>query len=289
MFHRFLLLTALVASVALSGCAINVTPSTFISQDAEQTPVDTTSLHASANQDETLLGITRVKLVNSHGLLLRGIALSYPDAIANIVIYPGNGMTISKANKFLHRFSKLPANVLIVDYQGMGASEKASRITIDALKEDALLVFDHAKEVFHNDNPVLLHGVSMGSLIAPYVASQRKVDGLVLDGAIDSVPDLVNNLVPVWSKLFTRISVSPELNTIDNSECIAAYRGPLLILAGEEDDMTPVAASERLLAESPSEFKQLVRVPEATHAMAMKYDITIAAYQAFISALTTDR
>lgn len=286
MFRTLFIFISLSLTLVMAGCAVDVTPRTFISQDKEQTAIDTTGLHDAANQDELMLGITRVKLVNSHGQLLRGIAVSYPDAIANIVIYPGNGMTISKANKFIHRFSKVPANLLIVDYQGMGASEKAPEISIDSLKEDAVLVFDHARDVFHNSNPILVHGVSMGSLIAPYVASQRQVDGLVLDGAIDSVPELVDNLVPVWSKLFTRVSVSDELNSIDNRDNIRHYDGPLLILAGEEDDTTPVAASETLFAVSPSTNKQLIRIPEATHAMAMKYDMTIEAYQSFIQSLT---
>lgn len=250
------------------------------------TPMDTTSLHARVNKDNASVGLTRVKLSNAQDITLRGIALSYPDAIANIVVYPGNGMTVTKANAFLYRFSKLPANVLMMDYQGMGASEKAEKINVNALRNDALQVYEYAHEVFQNDLPVIVHGVSMGSILAAFVASERELDGVVLDGAIDSVSALVDNLVPSWSKIFTRVVVAPELASINNSDYVLEYNGPLLILAGEKDTLTPVPDAQSLYQQSPSENKTLLIIPDATHAKTMKYDKTIAGYREFIGSLS---
>lgn len=285
-----LLLTSLAAlSLLLSGCAINVSPATFIKQDQSVTPMDTTSLHARVNRDDASMGLTRIKLTNGQGIILRGIALSYPDAIANIVVYPGNGMTVTKANAFLHRFSKLPANVLMMDYQGMGASEKAKKIKVSALREDALQIYDYAHEVFQNDLPVVVHGVSMGSILAAFVASEKAMDGVVLDGAIDSVPTLVDNLMPVWSKIFTRVVVAPELANIDSSDYVREFHGPLLILAGENDTLTPISDAQSLYQQSPSDNKTLLIIPEATHAKTMNYDKTIAGYREFIGAVADGR
>ncbi len=270
----------------LTGCAINVSPATFIQQDQSVTPMDITGLHNLVNEDDTKMGITRVKLTNAQGITLRGVALAYPDAIANIVIYPGNGMTVSNANTFLHRFSKLPANILMLDYQGMGASEKAEKIKLKALQQDALQVYDYATEVFQNDHPILVHGVSMGSILAAFVASERDVEGVVLDGAIDNVPELVDNLMPAWSKVFTRIVVAPELANIDNSDYVSEYYGPLLILAGEKDKTTPLTDAETLYQQSPSPQKTLLLIPEATHAKTMKYGEAITGYQQFIRSIT---
>ena len=76
--------------VSLSGCAINVSPSAFFYQDSEQQPLDVTKLHAAIQNDKTAAGITRVEVKNKEGLVLRGVAVSYPNPIVNIVFFADN-------------------------------------------------------------------------------------------------------------------------------------------------------------------------------------------------------
>ena len=66
-------------AIGLSACAINVTPSAFFYQDNQNKPLNTTKLHAAIQQDKTSAGITRIEITNAQGLVLRGVAASYPN------------------------------------------------------------------------------------------------------------------------------------------------------------------------------------------------------------------
>jgi hypothetical protein len=95
----------------------------------------------------------------------------------------------------------------------------------------------------------------------------------------------VDNLVPSWSKIFSTITVSPELAQINNSQIISLIDTPLLILAGENDTTTPLLFAQQLYAASPSDNKVLAIIPGTEHAQPMAKDPAISAYQLFITSL----
>lgn len=267
----------------VTGCAIDVSSSSFVQQDSKITPIDTTQLHKRVNDDEAEVSITTVELTNAQGLTLKGIAVSYPNPVVNIVFYGGNGMSISRSSGLMHQFGQIPANILWVDYQGVGASEKASTMRMANLKADALQVFDYGKSVFPNSLPTVVHGLSMGSIVGSYVASVRDVDGLVLDGPVNRITDVAQNMVPEWSKYFTYLAVSADLALVDNADYIRNYHGPLLILSGRDDQLTPVEFGRELYDISPSTNKEIIVVPGARHAETMENYRVIPRYRDFIN------
>lgn len=270
----------------LSGCAINITEDSFIHQDENvEKQLDLKQIKAKVTHDSALTEITEISLETPDGLLLKGIKLSHKNALINIVFFGGNGMKISASAGILNQFALLPANVIWFDYRGTGVSEKKAGLNVSELKDDALEVFDFAKTNFPPKLPTVIHGLSMGSLLASYIANERAIDGLVLDGAISSVPELVDNLVPTWSKVFSTVKVSPELAKIDNSEFIKHYTNPLLFLVGEDDVTTPLIFSKELYDASFSTVKTLAVIPNAKHAQTMKMDEAIEAYKIFINSL----
>lgn len=271
-----------IITLALGGCAIDVSTATFVHQDKEVTPIDTTQLHQRVNRDEAEVSITTVQLTNAQGIMLKGIAVSYPEPVVNIVFFGGNGMTISKSSGLMHQFGKIPANILWVDYQGMGASQKAPGMRMANIKADALQIYDYGKSVFPGSLPTVVHGLSMGSIVASYVASVREVDGLVLDGAINRITDVAQNMVPQWTKYFTYLSVSADLAMVDNADYIRNYHGPLLILAGRDDELTPVAFGRELYDVSPSYNKEIIMVPGARHAENMEHRKVVPRYREFL-------
>jgi len=123
-------------------------------------------------------------------------------------------MKISSSSKILNKFSLLPANVIWFDYRGTGVSEKNSELNVSDLQSDALSVFDFANKNLPSNIPTAIHGLSMGSLLASYIANERIIDALILDGAISSVPELIDNAVPSWSNVFYTVKVSSELAKI---------------------------------------------------------------------------
>lgn len=282
-FSQLIVLVIAVFSVA--GCAIDVSSSSYLHQDAAPATLDTTALSQAVTKDESAMTITTVEIKNGQDLTLRGVAVAYPNPIVNIVLFADNGMSISKNSALIHEFGKLPANVLWVDYQGTGASDKASRARMYNLKRDSLLVYDYASEVFTNKLPTVVHGISMGSILASYVAVKREVDGLVLDSAINRVNDVVQNMVPDWTKTFTFLKVSPELAIIENDDFIRQLDKPLLLVVGDKDRTTPITFSRQLYEASPSNDKWIYVVPGGKHNKSMTYPDVKGQYRLFINSI----
>ena len=270
----------------LSGCAVNITPDSFIYQDDKvENHLDLKKIQTKINQDSTLIDISEVSLTTQEGLLLKGVKLLHKDALINIIFFGGSGMKISTSSGILNQFALLPANVIWFDYRGTGVSEKKIGLNVTDLQSDALSVFDFASKNLPSKIPTAIHGLSMGSLLASYTANERVIDALILDGAISSVPELVDNLVPSWTKIFSTISVSPELAKIDNIALIKNYNDPLLFLVGQDDSTTPVKFSQELYDVSGSSVKTLTIIPNTEHGETMKKDEAIKAYALFINKL----
>ncbi len=270
----------------LSGCAVNITADSFIYQDEKiEKQLDLNIIKAKVTNDSTLIDISKITLKTQEGLTLNGVKLLHENALVNVVFFGGSGMKISASSGILNQFALLPANVIWFDYRGTGVSEKRNNLKVSDLQKDALSVFDFAIQNLPSNIPTVIHGLSMGSLLASYIANERTIDGLILDGAISSVPELVNNLVPTWSKLFSTVKVSPELAKINNIELIKNYKNPLLFLVGENDSTTPVKFSQELYNSSQSSVKTLAVIPNAEHGETMKKDESIKAYELFINKL----
>jgi hypothetical protein len=271
----------------LSGCAINITTDSFIYQDEKaESKLDLEKIRDKITQDPTLIAISDISLTTKEGVVLNGVKLLHKKALINIVFFGGNGMKISIASGILHKFSSLPANVIWFDYRGTGVSEKNSEknseLNVSDLQSDALRVFDFANKNLPSNIPTAIHGLSMGSLLASYIANERIIDALILDGAISSVPELIDNAVPSWSKVFSTVKVSPELAKLDNFELIKNNNEPLLFLVGENDSTTPVKFSQELYDASNSSVKTLTVIPNTEHGETMKKDEAIEAYLLFI-------
>jgi fermentation-respiration switch protein FrsA (DUF1100 family) len=270
----------------LTGCAINVTPNAFFYQDTQNKQLDTTKLHGAIAKDETSAGITRVEIDNAQGLTLRGVAVSYPSPKVNIIFYPDNRMSVSENNSVLHRLGKLPANILWMDYQGVGASEKASELSINAIKNDALAIYDYAESTFDNGLPTLVHGRGVGSYFASYVAANRPIDGLVLDGAFNNISDLIANMVPGFSNSITRMKLHPEVHLMQIAPILRHYEGPLWMIVGAKDSVTPPSISEQLLTTAASEQKSISVIPKVTHNATLTTDYALSEYRIFIETLS---
>lgn len=277
---------AIFLTFLITSCSVNITPQSFIYQDQDvEKQLDLAEIQSKIRHDQNLISISKIALKTQEGLTLNGVKLTHENATINIVFYGGNGMKISAASSILDQFALVPANVIWFDYRGTGVSEKKSDLYIADMKSDALAVFDFARENLPRNIPTVVHGLSMGSLLASYVSNERKIDGLILDGAINSVPQLVDNLVPTWSRIFSTVNVAPELAEIDNMQLIQNYTNPLLFLIGETDTTTPVSFSQELYDQSLSAVKTIEIIPDTEHGQTMTKDQAIKSYQLFITKL----
>jgi uncharacterized protein len=274
----------IVVAFFLSGCAVKITTESFIYQDKIiEKKLELAKINTKFEHDAAIATLSEIAIKTHDGAVLRGIELMHKNAIGNLIFFGGNGMKISSSSGILSQFAEIPVNVLWVDYRGTGVSEIQGRLSLSDFKNDAIYIFDYAEQSLPADVPMVIYGLSMGSIIASYIASERSIDGLILDGAISSVPELVDNLVPIWSKLFSTVEVSPELASLNSISLIKQYHNPVLFLVGEEDETTPIKFSRALLEESPSAIKVLKVIPEAEHGETLKKQQAIKTIQSFIS------
>jgi len=271
----------------LSGCSVNITADSFIYQDEEvEAQVNVEEIRGKITHNSALINIAETSLTTQEGSVLKGVKLLRSDAMMNIILFGGSGMKISQSAGILNYFALLPVNVIWFDYRGVGVSEKNRELNVADLQTDALNIFDFSTINLPENIPTAIHGISMGSIMASYIASERVVDALILDGAISTVPELVEYVVPSWSKLFSTVTVSPELAKIDNIELIKKYHNPLLFLAGSDDTTTPIKFSQELFDAASSQDKTLAIIPDIGHGKNMKKDQAIAAYTIFIEKVT---
>lgn len=270
----------------LTGCSANYTTESFVYQDEQpEKQLNISKIQTDLTEDNISAVVSAVSLTAEDGITLRGVKLINQDALVNIVFFSANGMKISTSSKILNKFSLLPANVIWFDYRGLGVSDKKENLSLISLREDALRIFDFSKGEFSNNLPTTIHGLSMGTVVASYVAANKEIDALILDGAISTVPALVDNLIPALLKPFYSVNLSSELAGINNADFIREYNKPLLFLIGENDSTTPVENSKELYNVSSSQTKVLAIIPNTEHAETMKKDKAIKAYQDFINKL----
>lgn len=221
-----------------------------------------------------------VSLVASDGTPLGGIRIRRPDADLEVLYFGGNASHADDMAAVLGSLIAGPqVNVTMVDYRGYGRS--SGKPTIDALKSDALSVFDYVR-AHADDKPIVVHGVSLGGFVASHVAANRTAQGLVLESTAPDVETWAHNQIPFYARPILRIHIAPALLAQSNVEAVKRYSGPLLLIAGSRDAVTPPRFLERLLAKSASPVKRMIIAQGADHGFALGVPEARAAYEQFL-------
>jgi hypothetical protein len=175
-------------------------------------------------------------------------------------------------------------NVVLVDYRGYGGSGTGP-VSAEALLDDGLLVFDHIAGLPGLDpSQIVVHGHSMGSLVAGHVAANRAAAGVVLESSATTTEDFVRTQIPWYGRPFVRVDIAPGLRRQGNLQQMERIEEPLLLLVGSRDRETPPRFSRALHAASslPSSCKQLIVVEGATHSDVLEQPAAISAYRTFL-------
>jgi hypothetical protein len=109
-------------------------------------------------------------------------------------------------------------------------------------------------------------GHSLGGAIAGTLLS-ADIDGAILISTYTTVRDLVSASMPWYYKPFVTVNIDAELNTLNNTRAVAGYSGPLLIVAGQQDVITPPGMAQiiRDASATASAGKHLIIVPGTDH------------------------
>ncbi|MCW8882715.1 MAG: lysophospholipase [Sedimenticola sp.] len=170
-----------------------------------------------------------------------------------VLYFGGNAeAVVLNAELFIKDFPN--STVYLIDYRGYGAS--TGKPNEQALYADALFIYDQLKDQFA---AISVIGRSLGSGVASLLASQRKIDRLVLITPYDSIVALAERSFP-W------FPVALFLNErYDSLSRVGAIKAETLILLAEFDLIVPRTHSQRLAHAFPDKQVRVEVIKGSDH------------------------
>ncbi len=172
-----------------------------------------------------------------------------------VVVFPGNAGSRVDRVPLGSKLAESGFGVLLVDYRGYGGNPGSP--SESGLAMDARATVGFLTEAAP-DHPVVYFGESLGAAVAIELAVVEPAAAVILRSPFTSMADMA------------RVHVSPDppefllRERFPSDERIGEVEAPVLVIAGSEDSIVPVAQSRKLydLAREPKEF---VIVPGADH------------------------
>lgn len=221
------------------------------------------------------------------GASLYTLILRRPQATHTVLYFGGNMFRVSRmgpdAVKYL---GPLRVNLVLVDHRAYGQSTGEPG-GIEQLERDALAVYD----VVRSDpdlaaTRIIVHGHSLGSFLAGYVAQERRLDGLVLESSATTGEEWIRyaDRRPWFIRPFIHLEVEDRLRAAGNLSRMAGLDESLMVLVGSEDAVTPPPLSRKLYLSAgvPSEKKRLHVLRGAGHNDVPAHPYFLIAYREFL-------
>lgn len=259
----------IVLTLYISGCTLNFTEADVLLPSKQALPP------APVASSFQRLNVT---VTHPDGNISSGTYLYSPTARGTVIFFQGNGETINcEGDIRLWNFERMNLNVYVFDRRGYG--QTSGKTSFNYLSSDAIEIFDFVRPRVHGK--LLVHGFSLGSMQASYIAKHRNVDALVIEATTISIREYINTQIPWFVLPFTHLEIPTSLEQVNAIDSLKEYKGPILIAAGENDTKIPPEQSKRLFDMISSDRKELVIVPHAPH-KALITDAGYAAYEAFV-------
>ncbi len=201
------------------------------------------------------LDVRRVRLVASDGVRLVAWAMPVDEGTGDwLLICHGNAGNISEFGRPTHYagLRALGLSLFAFDYRGYGESE--GKPTEKGLYRDAEAAYRYLRDTLHvPPERIVIFGHSLGSAVAVELAGRVSVAGLILDGALTSVVERAQEVLPYAPVRWIAASRFPSI------ERIGKLTLPKLFLHARADDVIPIAHGRRLFeaAAPPKSFVEL--------------------------------
>jgi len=167
-----------------------------------------------------------ITLETNDRALLNGLHFKVKNPKGVILYYHGNAGSLYRWGEIAQYFVQKQYDVVIMDYRNFGKSE--GNLTEEYLYEDSLTWYEYTKNAYPNIK-IIVYGRSLGTTFATYVASQNKVQNLILETPFYSLEDEA-------SKRFKWLPVKKLLKyTMPTYQYIEKVSCPITIFHGTQD------------------------------------------------------
>ncbi|HBI51571.1 MAG TPA: cinnamoyl ester hydrolase [Ruminococcaceae bacterium] len=283
------------ALMCLSGCGTHSqtaapTPVTAVEEMAApaDTAVDTAiSTETTEIKENTKMEVAVTELTVPNGdrtVYGKLYAPTAPGKYPAIILSHGYNGTNADFVRECRNYAAHGYVAYALDFCGGSVNSKSSGsstdMTITSEKEDLLAVFDYIKAMDNVDSSnMILFGGSQGGLVSALVAAERadEIKALAMYFPAFCVPD-------DWEKKYKSAEYAPETfdfwglklgrgfvadaQTIDVFGTIGDFKGDVLILHGDKDEIVPYSYSERAI--ETYEHAELIKLEGEGHGFSMQ-------------------
>jgi uncharacterized protein len=196
-----------------------------------------------------------VSIRTDDGIDLAAWYFPVPSGGPAVLMCHGNGGDRSMRVPLAAALNRMGMSVLLLDYRGFGGNP--GRPSEEGLAADARAAQEWLASQPGADRMVYF-GESLGAAVAVALASERPPEALILRSPFTSLADVGVVHYPWLPVRWLLMDRYPSL------ERIGSVRVPVLIVAGDRDDIVPEPMSRQLF-DAANEPKRYVVVPGAGH------------------------
>lgn len=216
----------------------------------------------------------RVHQIRAHdGVVLHAAQVIRDPSFPTVLYFGGNVSRVSRELPMLIKETDaMGVNLLMTDHRGNGRS--AGESSMLSHYYDGLAAYDFARnELGLAADRLIVHGMSMGSMKASYIALHRPVAGLVLEGSVSTAEAWADTYVPWFAKPFLRVELADSLRGQGALWAVKHQSAPLLVIVGSKDTQTPPQLSKSLFqaAQQAGYSAELLVVDGAGHGNALSF------------------
>ncbi|MCF8308050.1 MAG: alpha/beta hydrolase [Bacteroidales bacterium] len=200
----------------------------------------------------------------SEGNSLEAWHISRPENNKTVLYLGGNGFLMQTAPHIIPNLLDNDVNLLVFNYRGYG--NNAGEPTVEGIKKDGMAAYHFLTKVKKiKPENIVLHGHSLGTMVATYIAVNQPAAGLVMEAPVTDAPDMIDKLVPWFLSVFVSFELDDALKEDSNLERIENVDVPLLFAVGEKDNITPPEMARELYQKAIIEEKQLSVLKNGGH------------------------
>lgn len=169
----------------------------------------------------------------------RNVSLAVHEASGDVAVmyFMGNGGALAYFQQSLAAHAVAGRTVVAMEYRGGGGIPgKPSEV---ALKADALAAYDWLAAEFAGD--IVVHGFSMGTGLAQYVAAERDVAAVILDAPFVKMCELMTR------QSWLPACYLPLVQRWNSAALVPQLSVPVLIQHGTDDQLIPLSDGGRLV------------------------------------------
>ena len=192
--------------------------------------------------------------MNSKKIIILGFAL----VLGGLLFYAGldTATTNDKPSSHPQNKEKLPNDYMFMQRAYPTGQIKSGAYAVAAKWKKALSSQNKNADAVYNwliqkgisQDSIIAHGRSLGGASAAYIATTKKLKGLILESTFTSIPDMASYRFP-W--LPTSILCTTKLDT---GERVKSYQGKTLVLHSPDDQVIPFQMGKELAETTSTEL-----------------------------------